>query len=90
MKIFTASWFRLFPRQGRQSAIEVCCERLSPTTGCAAPELQLGLPEAAGTEHAFPATCPALRRGSNCDEGCFRREGSSLSNTGSGDVPLQV
>lgn len=34
--------------------LEVCCERLSPTAGCAAPELQLGLP-AAGTRFLPPA-----------------------------------
>lgn len=75
-------------------AIEVCCDRLSPTIGCVAPELQLGPPEAAGTEHAFPATCPRRAPpplgGSNRDEGRFRCKGSSLSNTGSEDVPSQV
>lgn len=59
-KIFTASCSRLFPTHGRQRAMGVRCNPVSCHRFRAAPELQLGPPEAAGVEHGLPATCTLL------------------------------
>lgn len=59
-KIFTASCSRLFPTGRHQRAMGARCGLVSCHRFRAAPELQLGPPEAAGTEHGLPATCTLL------------------------------